>query len=199
MDKCNICDKNDSMSVTLDCNHTFCFLCLKTNIKKQSECPSCKKKININLQNTTINDINYSLKITNNIWLYCSIYQNDWWMYDSNVSNSIETSYKSYICKKEISTPNTLSNKTFTFNQINIEDGNNEKEKENEDDNYYLLNTHEFKIGSNFYIIDFDTMTQYPKNDITKKRHVKRINVINNDPICLKKEYNIQGVSGVKF
>ncbi|CAF1413531.1 unnamed protein product [Adineta steineri] len=56
--KCIICAQPFQSPVILDCQHTFCEVCIDTWIKKNASCPICRRQVDTNYVLTKITDLN---------------------------------------------------------------------------------------------------------------------------------------------
>jgi len=95
-DKCSICLNNIKYSVTLNCGHKFCYLCIKFVDELNGLCPICRKDIDIELNKLTIanvNDINETETYPCIKWLYNSNNRKNWWFYDIDTNEYIEKCY----------------------------------------------------------------------------------------------------------
>ncbi|CAF1074608.1 unnamed protein product [Adineta steineri] len=55
--KCIICAQPFQIPVILDCQHTFCEVCIDTWIKKNASCPICRRQVDTNYVLTKITDL----------------------------------------------------------------------------------------------------------------------------------------------
>ncbi|CAF1000976.1 unnamed protein product [Adineta steineri] len=56
--KCIICAQPFQIPVILDCQHTFCEVCIDTWIKQNASCPICRRQVETNYVLTKITDLN---------------------------------------------------------------------------------------------------------------------------------------------
>lgn len=113
-DDCPICFEKFSSPVKLECNHYFCFACIRRHLDDtsiQRQCPVCRRAISatFDLANNVVNRsssqlFSISLLSTNTVtqptrtnddsydWYYEG--RNGWWKYDANTSRIIEQSYQ---------------------------------------------------------------------------------------------------------
>ncbi|CAF0966818.1 unnamed protein product [Adineta steineri] len=56
--KCIICAQPFQIPVILDCQHTFCEVCIDTWIKTNASCPICRRQVETNYVLTKITDLN---------------------------------------------------------------------------------------------------------------------------------------------
>lgn len=101
MNICKICDKKIALSYKLKCNHTFCFLCIKTHyLNKYQRCPTCYRNID-SLSPSYIK--NYDINFEDGfIWVYSSNFSTYWWCYDSESNKQIELIYNDYLARMKI-------------------------------------------------------------------------------------------------
>lgn len=107
--ECPICLDNLDFPFTLDCNHSFCYLCIKNQIlysNKNNTCPLCRTEL-------TNNDIykifdfkkikeNYkikseSYKTSDIIWGYSNKDNSAIWQYSFENSHDIEQAWQYYL------------------------------------------------------------------------------------------------------
>lgn len=178
MESCLLCNSNPRVKIVLECDHTYCFLCIKTYSLMDDKCPECNKRFNIESYHPIINDLNISDQIDTNIdyiWVYESNHPNKWWCYDKVTNTKIEEIYNDHLLKQQ---------QIINTDQNSIQN--------------------EFKIGHLKYELEFNNagvIKQVNLLDKTKKRNVKRItlNNINNIIIDMIQNHNIIGVCGIKF
>ncbi len=95
---CSGCNKVARLPIVLDCNCTYCFLCLKDTIQSGGggKCNVCQTDITLDIDNVS-EDFRDTLEnlVNTPVWLYCSNSMDGWWMYDIDISKSIENCYTS--------------------------------------------------------------------------------------------------------
>ena len=94
---CIKCNKPPQLPVTLDCNDVYCFLCLKEHTSNSNtDCcnQQCNQQINIDITNIS-KDFRTTLlaMIGKSVWLYSSLSNDGWWMYNPDTSNVIENCF----------------------------------------------------------------------------------------------------------
>ena len=89
---CGICNELSTFPIKLQCNHTYCYLCIKTfKLDGNLLCPSCGEFFDVNF-NLFLDDIDaqYHSQDTYLVrWLYSSNYKDHWWCYDNKTSDLI--------------------------------------------------------------------------------------------------------------
>lgn len=92
---CSICLNHYDIPVVLDCNHTFCFLCIKEVNLHGMTCPLCRNNITIDLGNV-FKDLRDKLQalVGKDVWLYASVSGDGWWMYNLEMNQNIENAYQ---------------------------------------------------------------------------------------------------------
>lgn len=152
---CCICLDRIKLPYKLDCNHTYCFLCLKTlYIKSNNDvCPLCRKPISTKIFEDSLSqktETNCSSSSEVNIkWIY-SGRNSGWWYYDFQTNELIEQNYQKYMKNSDEISPRfeiyLFYNKyTIDFsNMVQISSNNSYKrnikrieDKEVEDKNIY--------------------------------------------------------------
>lgn len=88
-EECIICHDEFNLPVTLDCNHKYCFLCIKSWKEQNDSCPMCRKEI-MNLENIEIGVKKEENKFQ---WLY-SGRSGKWWEYDPVNNQIIEENHQ---------------------------------------------------------------------------------------------------------
>jgi len=101
--ECCICFSPMKLPYTLDCNHTFCYLCIKQSLFSGNKgCPLCRKKISDNLVENAVSSLQVSsLQEINSSWLYISRSGDGWWYYDEETSDYIENKWIEYQKNRE--------------------------------------------------------------------------------------------------
>lgn len=93
---CVICNHPPQLTITLDCNDIYCFLCLKEHIIKNtstqnSSCKACQSSIDIDIEHLSKDFRNTLQNMCGNpVWLYRSNSQDGWWIYNIHTSETIE-------------------------------------------------------------------------------------------------------------
>lgn len=93
--ECSICLDSPNLPFTLECNHTFCYLCIKrAYISSNKLCPLCRHPIPREIYEHA--KLQKELHHSNNTikWLYKGR-QSGWWEYDNITSELIEDAYNS--------------------------------------------------------------------------------------------------------
>ena len=147
--ECAICLQQCVHPVQLNCQHIFCYLCVKGVQKKQ--CPMCRSDISpesIDQPNLVKDGKELSSKFKSDAendtysWFYKG--QNGWWEYEQRDLSDLEKAYTA---------------------AMDHEKGNSSTVKDK---------TCELLIAGHLYIIDFQQMIQYRKDQPFRKRNVKR-------------------------
>lgn len=98
MDNCSICLEDPIFKIKLDCNHIFCYLCLKTFLEKgKLSCPNCRADINESVleeAHICIDYIDEYYQEKGN-WTY-SGRNNGHWYYDKITADEIEEKYQNW-------------------------------------------------------------------------------------------------------
>ena len=107
---CKICNRQLKHKITLDCGHIYCFSCLKSNCKNNGLfCPQCYKEISQNILKATSNEILNSKYKDDTYWVYSSGYNSEWWCYDIQSHQRLETIYKDYLKVNEKNSQNNIN------------------------------------------------------------------------------------------
>ena len=99
---CTKCNKPVQLPVTLDCNDVYCYLCLKEWCANggNGTCfnQQCKQPITIDINNVS-DDFRATLlgMVGKSVWLYNSVSNDGWWMYNPDTSNTIENCYNNHL------------------------------------------------------------------------------------------------------
>ena len=94
-DDCPICHDDINLPYKLECNHRFCYLCIKRAYESQRSCPYCRRPITqriydaAKLQEETLNTITTDIQ-----WLY-SGKNFGWWKFDPRTNQHLENIYQS--------------------------------------------------------------------------------------------------------
>lgn len=89
MTNCSICLDKYVLPVVLQCNHEFCFLCVKEMFNHSNafplNCPLCRREIkdecnSFKLDHTKFKEELQKYRGCNGIWLYQSRDNVSWWM-----------------------------------------------------------------------------------------------------------------------
>lgn len=107
---CSICLQNYQLPVKLECNHIFCFLCIKgANEKNEKRCALCRQAIrneyfskpnllNQNLLEDLLNKREEAEEAY--VWYYEG--KNGWWRYDEQTNREIELKYNQFAEDKNL-------------------------------------------------------------------------------------------------
>ena len=92
--ECCICLDKIKLSITLQCQHKFCYLCLKAAFDVNEKCPLCRRDISQEI----IDNATLETKVdTDQIrWMY-SGRNNGWWYYEPSISDTIEKGYQKFL------------------------------------------------------------------------------------------------------
>ena len=94
-EECPICHDDINLPYKLECNHRFCYLCIKRAYESQRSCPYCRRLITqrlydaAKLQEETLNTIKTDIQ-----WLY-SGKNFGWWKFDPRTNQHLENIYQS--------------------------------------------------------------------------------------------------------
>lgn len=111
---CTICLEemvSEKLPISLECNHKFCFLCIKGFYQNNPSCPLCRREIT----DSVINNLRTKLPKTEFSWCY-SGRNYGWWAYDPITSEYLESQYGK---SKEIKID--LMGREYTIDFINME------------------------------------------------------------------------------
>ena len=235
MPTCDHCQTEALVPIELNCNHNYCFLCLFYNYDTDSNCPTCHEDGDLFEMNKIINtDTNkyyiwlYSSNYGNTWWCYqkqiCEkvekIYKD--YCLRKQILNSVpvitpislSVSKKSNKSKKSAQNLNkdafdeldADSNSDVEFSDDDSENTDNNQNDQGNQVSQEIM-SYVVTIHGSEYKLDFDSMKQINLNDTSKKRNVKRIEVlhhIRNKPMTniidyMKNNEFVLGVSGKKF
>ncbi|XP_054164846.1 E3 ubiquitin-protein ligase rnf146-like [Oppia nitens] len=132
---CAICLDVCLNGVRLDCNHIFCYLCVKGSAQQSNNrCPVCRRPIDLDFfENPTLIGSVVWKNVVNDSdlqWQYEG--RNGWWLYDERTQTDIE--------------------KAFAANQSSVD----------------------VLITGFVYVIDFEAMVQYRRNNPIRTRRIRR-------------------------
>lgn len=174
MDVCSVCQDKYKYPITLKCNHTYCFFCIKSVKETIGVCPLCRDDITDDLSAismTRFNMIPVPIQYPCVKWLYGSNDQKTWWYYDDDVSEQIEKLFNEWKSKEDV-------------NDIDSDDSDSDE-----------IEYPEIQIGPYAYEINFHNMSQ---NRNFKQRRMLRKEFNSVDE---KQEFdkNVRGIIGIKF
>ena len=219
---CNICYDNPHVAISLVCTHIFCLLCLSADAEV---CPKCGGTFeNAVIENKDINYLwLYSSNFNNKWWCYNNklnkvietIYKdyllikemNDKFSdLDLGIKIKKQGIYKTNKNKLDFT---KITDEEFDSSlEVNFEDDENEMELNNsKQEQKCSAESYVVKVGNSEYRIDFNIMRQINLLDNSKTRRIERLEIPESvleggyfDLInFLKNDYNIIGISGVKF
>lgn len=93
MEECPICYEHLINPITLACNHTFCYLCVKaTLLRGNYSCPMCRAVVDESYLENAKTAVKH---VTNQdvVWMYAGR-TDGWWCYQSDHSSQIEQAYQ---------------------------------------------------------------------------------------------------------
>lgn len=91
-DICGVCLDIPTLTIKLDCEHKFCYLCIKQCFLSDiNGCPLCRTNICPEILNKAcaFEDINDET----GIWQYESRTIGEWWFYENGINNSLEIAW----------------------------------------------------------------------------------------------------------
>ncbi len=96
-DVCGVCLDVCKLPYTLECNHTFCYMCIKYSLSACNECcPLCRAIIPEEIMNKAIfTEESTSDVIRNIVWQYQSKRPGQWWYYSQELNDELENDWKS--------------------------------------------------------------------------------------------------------
>ena len=132
-DLCMICYDELMNKVKLECDHEYCFSCIKGSIiQNGAECPLCRGKISSNYKNLIfktpeklcdkIEDVEIEGE---SVWIYSGKH-NGWWYYDLKANTEVEQLYQLFK-KKQLTTQNnevSICGYLFSFDFDDMEQKN---------------------------------------------------------------------------
>lgn len=93
---CTVCRRTDKINaVSLDCDHVFCYPCIKGVAETTGACPLCRKEIGVefNFQDhKIIGPTKIPSTKTGHYWFYEGF--KGWWMYDADTNSQLEESFE---------------------------------------------------------------------------------------------------------
>lgn len=219
---CKLCQEESEIDTqTSCCDNCFCFMCLKTYVLENgSKCPICNTDLDFD-----VNKMECDIKLTKKVlWLYAGNY--GWWCYDDKTDVKIEKIYKDYLKRKKILTneeepdnsatedDSTLDSdtddsqdiktilKNKSFNLVNFSGTTKHSDSESDNESEDGTVNYIISIGSFKYYLDFEHMKQINNDNPKKQRNIQRIEIdskITDINKHLIENYNVKGISGVKF
>jgi len=118
MDICSICLEDPIFKIKLECNHIFCYLCLKTFLEKGNlSCPNCRSSIEeciLEEAQACIDYIDEYYQEKGN-WTY-SGRNNGHWYYDKLTAGEIEEKYQNWKNGGEPTFMIRILNRDYTIN-----------------------------------------------------------------------------------
>ncbi len=93
---CCVCLEEITLPITTDCNHHFCFLCLKSLIESSNHpvCPLCRSPLDIDLNHLQVDENLVNDATESYQWQYHGK-NYGWWDYDERSNKEIEEAYVS--------------------------------------------------------------------------------------------------------
>jgi len=185
--KCPICLDRMVLPVTYECQHTFCFLCIKAVIEGNSQptCPLCRvnldKDTHVKIPESKLNEVPKERYY----WQYQG--RNfGWWNYERQMSNQIEETYRRFLWKQRTI---ELGEEEEEFDSISSDESeilikDNCKKRTISKKNSISVNpAHcEMIIGSTIYVIDVEKSIQYDKNyPESRKREIRRVSELDQE------------------
>lgn len=185
---CCVCQDQFKYPITLKCNHTYCFFCIKSVKETIGVCPLCRDDITDDLSAISMAKFNMiPTQITCNAvypcvkWLYGSNDQKTWWYYDDSISEQIEKFYYDWNNKKE----------TDKDDSEDSEDSEDSDDSADSEDNKYP----EIQIGPYAYELNFHDMLQIRG---VKQRRMLRKEFNSEDEKSIF-DKTVRGIIGIKF
>jgi len=161
-ERCPICLDNPMvLPIKYQCNHTFCFLCIKQHTQNNANptCPLCRQVLDIT-QYDIVESAQSDSPISNYYWQYEG--RNfGWWNYTKQMTQKIENTYRQY-----------------RLNQISQDEYESCDSESDNDINREKLADHQcyLEIGTSVYIVDVLNMNQYHQDyPDTQKRNIRRV------------------------
>jgi hypothetical protein len=181
--KCSLCGYELFSPLRLECDHTFCYVCInKHNIKNTKYCPVCKQQSvkSILLPCKYCKKSSFDiLSNSNPLWIYDGR-NYGWWLYSFANNDEIEILYQHYINSNIDYIQDGISNLSF-------DNSNNKPKKDNKQD-------YKITIFDDEYVVDFENMKQTPSKYMDRWRNIKRVT----DKEVFNKLY-IKGIAGYSF
>jgi len=91
--ECLFCYNPMTLPYTLDCGHTFCYLCLKQMMLSgcTQRCPVCRRDIDEEMVEKAVS--NTTIPTEGLVWLYETRDGRGWWFYDKETSDTMEKAW----------------------------------------------------------------------------------------------------------
>lgn len=192
---CIACNTDDLRFDTLSCSHNICVPCARQVCAVPhagDSCPACGFVLTTSID-TLLDDflkepmnklwLEHGFVANDILWTYAG-YKTNQWLYTREQCLQIEEQYKKYMDCESSTESDLVSNSSDDSFGI-------------DDDAVVGLNIMTLGgAGLSNYEINFESMTQYPKNDASKTRSINRITLLTYDDI---KNNNVLGVGGKKF
>lgn len=182
-DSCTLCHNQPNHLYKLSCNHLLCLTCIAPLIqnKKHQNCPDCNSSLAIDLETLYkchLCETNYA-KLVNihgfqsgdRVWTYSGNSGN--WLYTKANCDAINTAFSEYLIGMS-SDSESDSDDSSHLTEIQVNTGH--------------------KVDT--YIINFNIMRQYPKNDSSKFRSLRSF--VLSMPLILDTN-KVVGVAGKVF
>lgn len=96
-DKCSICWSEPPINaVQMDCNHVFCYLCIKSVASATGCCPLCRSEINVSFDFGEVKLVG-DAKLPEGskdgfFWFYKG--RKGWWLYDADTTRELEAAFE---------------------------------------------------------------------------------------------------------
>lgn len=157
--ECSICCTPLKTPITLPCNHTFCYLCIKTTLQTTGNyaCPLCRSSVprdTLENASTIISDL--EVRTENYAWMYEGR-KGGWWFYEAEHNAQIEETYQKYLSALERSPVYNNPYHDLLEEDLSVSDSCDDYEQ-------CTIN-----ICLKSYTIDFAEMTQISEEGYSRK------------------------------
>lgn len=122
-ESCSVCLEEKHTPIVLPCDHSFCYLCIKSTLKfGNNKCPQCRCRIPDNFIEKAVAPVSSStFDEGGSKWMYSSRNNNGWWFYENSHNLEIDTAYRKALeSQPTVFTPFVIniisSNYTIDFN-----------------------------------------------------------------------------------
>lgn len=112
-EECPICRESITLPFTLECKHTFCYLCIKRASQENRRCPLCRRRITYDLEIQGRITPQDEPRVQHYTWVYAGA-NVGFWQFDPRSDEEIERAYQKFVRKE----PNSESLDIYIMNRL---------------------------------------------------------------------------------